>query len=606
MENVGCVTYRESALLCKEDEATKDELEGIATTVIHEQAHFWFGDLVTMSWWNGLWLNESFATFMENLCLSFWRPDWQIWDTFGLTRAAALRVDGLKNTHPIEVPVERPDDISEIFDAISYNKGASVLYMLHQFLGYEVFRQGIGLYLKKHALGNTETADLWDALEEASRLSGSNQPVRAIMDAWINLPGHPVVTVDVDEMPGWIKLTQRQFTFADSDNAQEEMLWPIPLVISTKAQDGSVTTTRVLFSTSELKLNIGEGFSTVNVNAGGSGVFRVRYATPLLLGLARNLDEMPVIERFNLLNDAWAFVRAGLSSSVEFIELASKFAAEADPNVFGTLLSALSTLRRLLPEADRAPMNARIRALIEPRLSAIGWEAKAAEPIQTTELRATLFGYMGTIVEDRDAQAKALDLYNQWQADRASVDANIVGAVIDTLAWTGDTARYDEFVLRMREAPTPYERNLFADALTGFREQSLLRRTLDLIFSGEVSIQDSPFLLASLLSNSRSQDMAWEYLSKHWEAVTQAFTTNMLPHVVRACSSLDTEERAALVVAFFNTHKVPAGAMATAQMLEQLSINLRLRRAETARLQQYLQSSDTTPAGDQTTHNTQN
>ncbi len=191
MENLGAITFRETALLVDADRATRTELERVADVVSHENAHMWFGDLVTMKWWNGLWLNEAFATFMEMLAVDAWKPEWRRWDSFTVSRAAAMQVDGLKSTRPIEFPVERPEEAAGMFDVFTYEKGASVLRMLEQYLGAEAFRDGIRLYLRRHAYANAETTDLWDALEESTK-----EPVRALMDTWIFQAGYPLISVE--------------------------------------------------------------------------------------------------------------------------------------------------------------------------------------------------------------------------------------------------------------------------------------------------------------------------------------------------------------------------------------------------------------------------
>ncbi len=196
MENLGCVTFRESVLLVDPTQAARVELERVADVVCHEIAHMWFGDLVTMRWWNGIWLNEAFATFMEILAVDAFRPEWQRWVSFGVEREAAMAVDGLHATRPVEFPVGRPEEAQGMFDVLTYQKGGSVLRMLEQFLGPDVFREGINDYLTTHSHANTETADLWDALERSS-----GRAVRTIMDTWINQGGYPLVRVGEDGSP---------------------------------------------------------------------------------------------------------------------------------------------------------------------------------------------------------------------------------------------------------------------------------------------------------------------------------------------------------------------------------------------------------------------
>ncbi len=209
MENLGCVTFREVLLLVDPDEATQPELHNVTDVIDHELAHMWFGDLVTMKWWNGIWLNEAFATFMEMHATDAFRPDWERWANFGLARTAAFDTDALRSTRPIEFPVVSPTDAEGMFDILTYEKGAAVVRMLEQYLGKDEFRAGIRHYLRDHAYGNTETTDLWDALEEAT-----GEPVRRIMDSWIFQGGFPLVTVDLVDEGGTLRLSQERFGYA--------------------------------------------------------------------------------------------------------------------------------------------------------------------------------------------------------------------------------------------------------------------------------------------------------------------------------------------------------------------------------------------------------
>jgi len=583
MENPGCVTYRESALLCDSATATHSEMVAIAETDQHETAHFWFGDLVTMKWWNGLWLNESFATFMENLCLSAWKPEWNIWDAFGFVRAGAMRIDGLKSTHPIEMPVNHPDDADELFDAISYNKGGSVLDMIHQFIGFEVFRDGIRLYLQRHAYGNTETTDLWDALEESCRTHGLDVPVRQIMDAWVLTAGHPVVSATLGEKPGTLRLSQQQFLFLNE--GQSATLWPIPAIVKVKGADGNIVEHRLVFSTADATIDIGEGFQWANVNAGGSGFYRVRYQSQLLRKLTASVQEnLSPIERFNLVGDTWACVRSGLVPSTEFLDMIKLFGGEKDPNVVQIIISACDVLHRLLPKDRRASFKAFVRGLIRSTFDNLGWAPIDGESVQATELRSSLFATLGNICEEADVLSKAEELFASWLADKTAVDPNLVGTIVNMLARLGDKARYEQFHQLYKSATTPFEEQAFLFALSEFRNSELCARTRDMCFTGEVSVQDAPYLYAGLLGNDSAASQTWSHLKANWEQIKAVFPTNMIPQIAAACRLLDTSEKAAEVRDFFATHEVKAGTMAVAQMLEQLAIAVRLRETETPRL----------------------
>ncbi len=273
MENLGCVTYRETLLLLDSDSTTPEEQLGVAETIAHELAHMWFGDLVTMRWWNGIWLNEAFATFMSYLAVDAMHPEWRVWDSFTRIRANAFEVDALESTRTIEYPVDSPDDASGMFDTLTYTKGGAVLRMLEQWLGPDRFRDGIRRYLTKHAYGNTETHELWDALEEET-----GEPVRRVMDAWIFQPGYPAITATLDGAV--VRLDQRRFIPSHPD---DDTVWPVPLLIRQVGSEGEQLD-RVLVEGEGLSLPLVEPDALVVVERGRlelrSGLLRRRSPAP--------------------------------------------------------------------------------------------------------------------------------------------------------------------------------------------------------------------------------------------------------------------------------------------------------------------------------------
>ena len=348
MENLGAITFRETALLVDEATATHAERERVADVVAHENAHMWFGDLVTMSWWNGLWLNEAFATFMEMLAVDAWKPEWQRWTTFGVSRSSALSVDGLRSTRPIEFPVEAPKDADAMFDVLTYEKGASVLRMLEQYIGPTVFRDGVRRYLDRHAFGNTETADLCAPLGEASEL-----PIPDVMDGWIFHPGYPLIDVE-KTAEDRVVLRQRRFLYlGDEPGLAEEPVWRTPVQLRF-LQGGAGRPEQTLLSGEEAVTFEMEHADAVLVNAGGHGFYRVRYAPDLLAPLLSRLDRLEAIERFNLVNDAWAAVLADLTPIKEFLDLTTHFRGERDKNVWSVIVGAFQTLNRIVDDRGSA------------------------------------------------------------------------------------------------------------------------------------------------------------------------------------------------------------------------------------------------------------
>lgn len=583
MENWGCITYRETALLCDRKTATYAELKRVAEVVFHEHGHMDFGDKCTMKWWNGLWLNESFATHGENQALSEEFPDWNVWEEFALSRAAAMRLDSLNSTHPIECPVDHPDEVAELFDLISYEKGCSVLYQIQQFIGDEVFRQGVAEYIRRHAFQNTETHDLWDALEWSCKKNNIQIPVRKIMDAWVFTSGHPVVSVKSSEKNGFIELSQKPFKFLpEGDQAQ---LWPVPITLSVKHADGRLEVKKFILERESETHLVGANYQWVKVNAGGSGFYRVRYAPELMEKLTADVqNNLSIVERFNLVNDTWAGVRAGITSTPEYLSMVKHFDSEMDPNVWSLIIGSLRTLHSLLSGDARAALQKQVRELVGPTFKRLGYSPVAGESVQTRELRGSLLGVLGTIGEDAEVRGKAKELFGSWKKEKTSIDSNLLPAVVSTLAYAGDKAQYDEFFNLFKTAKTPQEEQRFLFALAAFRDLTLLKQTIDSTLSENVRTQDAPYLVAALLRNEVSAKSAWDFMREKWSKMIAAFPDNSIPRMVSACDSLDTPELEAEVSEFFAKNPVKQGEMATAQMKEQLRINVRLRQSESPKL----------------------
>ena len=366
MENLGCITFRDTALLVDKDEAARAELERVADVIAHELAHMWFGDLVTMGWWEGIWLNEAFATFMETLCVDAFRPSWDRWIGFAPSREAALAVDALHLTRPIEYPVGPPKEAEGMFDVLTYEKGCGVLRMLEQHIGPEVFRDGVRTYLKAHAYANTVTSDLWDALEDAS-----GAPVRDVMDTFILQGGHPLVSLHGDA------LSQQPFA-----------LGPVPAggdvvhrrgvacpgrragAARSSGQPGAPVRHLVLDAEPEPIAEAGQGLAVVN--AGGWGIFRVGYETAHRIALAEHLPELTPLERANLVADTWATTLAGLSTLEEFLVLASRLGDESEPAAWSPVGSALRLTKRIAAADREDALHQAVRALIGPTHRRLG------------------------------------------------------------------------------------------------------------------------------------------------------------------------------------------------------------------------------------------
>jgi len=586
MENLGAITFRETALLVDERAASHAEIERVADVVAHENAHMWFGDLVTMSWWNGIWLNEAFATFMEILAVDDWKPEWKRWVTFGVSRAAALVVDGLHSTRPVEFPVRAPRDADAMFDTLTYEKGASVLRMLEQYLGADGFRDGVRDYLRRHAYGNADTRDLWAALGKASR-----QPIPEVMDGWIFKPGYPLVSARREGRE--LVLTQQRFTYLPEPpegaepSGEPGQRWRAPVQLRIHG-GGKSSVTRLMLSEADARVPVPETLDMLVVNEGGHGFYRVRYAPELLERLVRRLDDLAPIERFNLVNDAWAVTVAGLGSLTDYLDLTARFRGERDRNVWSVLLASFHALNRIVEPADRPRLAALVRDRVAPAFVALGWTTRPGEDELTRQLRGDLARALGTLGDDPAVQGEAAERYAAYVASGDDVDPNVLPALITILAHAGDGARYDEFLRRFRAAATPQEEQRYLYALAGFRQPALIGQTLARTLDGEIRTQDAPFVVRALLTSVQARELAWDFVKTNWDAMERQYPKHALRRLAEGVIALATPELERDVHAFVRARKIDFGGRTLAQYLEQLRIAVTLRAREGAALSKYL------------------
>jgi puromycin-sensitive aminopeptidase len=572
MENLGAITFRETALLVDQRTGTHAELGRIADVVAHENAHMWFGDLVTMSWWNGLWLNEAFATFMELLAVDAWKPEWKRWDTFSVGRAAAFSVDGLLSTRPIEYPVHAPKDADAMFDVLTYEKGASVLRMLEQHIGPTGFRDGVRQYLRTHAYGNADTKDLWIALGTVA-----HQPVPELMDGWVFQPGFPLVTAEVQGQS--LRLSQQRFTYLTQEPGSVQ-LWQVPIHIRLTIGDREESR-RLLLTERETTVGLPAGVTAVFVNEGGHGFYRVHHRAPLMRQLLdQGLDRLAAIERFNLLSDAWATTVAGMMPLSQYLQLTAHFKKEQDRNVWTVLLDSFSFLNRMITHADRAALETLVRDRVTPAVTDLGWEPRSGESDRVRQLRGDLLGALGKQGNDPATQQQAVERYQRYRKDPSAVDSNIVPALVTILASTGDETRYEEFSERYRTAATPQDERRYLFSLAGFQKPALLTRTLARTINGEIRTQDAPFIVAATMTNVYGRELAWDFVKTNWDQMDRLFPKQGLRRMCGGIVGLATPELERDVRAFFTASKIDLGGKTLDQYLEQLRIAVSFRERE--------------------------
>jgi len=592
MENLGCITFRDTALLVDEDAAARAELERVADVIAHELAHMWFGDLVTMGWWEGIWLNEAFATFMEMLCVDAFRPSWDRWVGFAPSREAALAVDGVHSTRPIEYPVGPPKEAEGMFDLLTYEKGCGVLRMLEQYIGADIFRDGVRTYLKAHAYGNTVTTDLWDALEDAS-----GAPVRDVMNTFILQGGHPLVSLHGDTV------TQQPFSFGPPPPGPTSSIgtqWRVPVAVrALPAGDRPGAPTRHLVLGAEPATVEEAARGLAVLNAGGWGVYRVGYETEHRLALAEHLDQLTPLERANLLADTWATTLAGHTALREFLVLASRLGLEPDPAPWAPVGAALVLTNRIAPTEDMGDLHGAVEALIGPTHRHLGFDPGPRESDRTPSLRALAINLLGTVGADEEVRAEAARRFDASPIGGGSGDpipADIESAVLAVVAQLVRPGDYDALLERYRSASTPQEEMRSLGALAGFADVDLCLRTFDLALT-EVRSQNGFSVIGALLANPVGNQAVWECVTENWDTILDRFPKNAPPRIIESvpalCADADFAERA---VAFLDAHPLESGPRRVAQSVERLRVNVAFAARERASLADSLRVAGTTPA----------
>jgi puromycin-sensitive aminopeptidase len=588
MENAGAVFFRETLLLLDPDTVSLAERKRAAEVIAHELAHMWYGDLVTMAWWDDLWLNEAFATWMAYRVVDEWRPEWRMWQSFEHDRASALGLDALSNTHPIYGEVRSVAEATENFDLITYEKGAAVVRMIEHYLGADAFRDGVRRYMRRHREGNAVAADLWRALAEAS-----GKDVAKVAQAWIAQAGFPLVTLaPARDGAGALRFRQERF-FADPKTApsRRRVRWPVPLVLK-HSNGGEPKTVRHLVEKASEALALGNGHPRwLFGNADAGGFYRVLHDGDTLEALLRNLSALTAVERLALVGDQWALVRAGRASAESFLDVADALAGEQDHDVIDGLAAALAVIDEQVVTRggeDQAALRRWIAARFGPALDGLGWSASPNEPDEVRLRRAALVRLVGGVAEAPAVLNEARRRLDGYLADRGSLEPNLADAVAGLAARVGDEALYDRYREVASAARTPQEQRRFLLCLPMFRTRETIRRTLRSLLTPEVPTQDVAFLLMRMFANPVGGPEAWAHVMRHWSGLRRRVPPLMLARLVDATPALREPRYARELRAFFKEHPLPEAARALKQASERFRLNAELRRRTSVGLARWL------------------
>lgn len=511
MENWGLVTYRETALLVDPSTASIASKQVIATIITHELAHQWFGNLVTMRWWNDLWLNESFATMMEYVCTDALFPDWNIWMNFSTGEViAALRRDSIEGVQPVRVEVSHPDEIETLFDhAIVYAKGARLLRMLQHFVGPDNFRTGLKHYFKQNAYGNTEGNDLWSAIAEAS-----DKDIVSLMHTWIDQPGYPVLHVrrTDDDM---LEISQEQFFVGPHQPSNR--VWMIPM-------NSSSDDVPELLSSNETTVKLSNK-KPVHFNLDDSAHFITHYDEKTLLGFLSDisLGKLEVAERLQILHESTLLARGGIISTASLIDILKAYKHETDEHVWTMIYVTLKELRKFVDDDEVAERKLRtLSALIaDEQYGRLGWDKVDNEPEKDTKLRATILSLV-LYGENNEVIEKAKNIYES--SNLTDIDAELRPLIISTAVRFGNESIVDDLISQYKNSQSAELRDDIASGITSTRIDSKIVQLLELLKNQKVvRSQDALHWYLYLLGGKESRDKSWSWIRDNWSWVHKTF-----------------------------------------------------------------------------------
>lgn len=589
MENPGCITFRETLLLIDPKTASSHTLRGAASVIAHEMAHLWFGDLVTMQWWDDLWLNEAFATWMSTRAVNTVFPEWDFWKDYIEARSAALHTDSLHSTRSIHSPVLSPDQATEMFDVITYEKGASVLRMLERYVGESKFQEGIHKYLKEHSFANATTNDLWEAIGSVSGVK-----VKELMNGWVHQPGYPILTLQHQpDSKTRIVFSQQRFFLAGPD-ASNKSAWEVPIGIRPLSE--APATNNQTAAKSNLMLNGAmKAFdepvasSPFIANSGGVGYYRLRYPQADAQAIQSQIEtQLDPGERLSILDDTWNLSLSGQLPIQQYLEMLPAYKNETDDLVWQKIIDSLDSLDYFVADSTRPDFQRFVQRTLAPIQQKLGWQAQPGESQRRKMLRGSVIEELGTIGQDAAVIKGAREMFKTYLKDKSKVDPDLVSPVSGIVAYNGNSADYETFKRLYKVASTPEEehRNLFL--LPEFIAPNLVAGTMTMATSGTIRIQDAPRLLGAMLSQRRTSAAAWQFIQKNWSRITKLYAEPMVPGIVARASCFNTPAQYQQFKTFVATHPMPSGQTQMKRALETAQINVGFRQRSAKSLNDWL------------------
>ncbi|MGA3020526.1 MAG: M1 family metallopeptidase [Candidatus Micrarchaeales archaeon] len=581
MENWGAITFRETRFL-GDNNSSLISKQGIAEIIAHEMAHQWFGDLVTMKWWDDLWLNESFATFMGYKTINELFPEWemekQLLSDAQKSINSALTADQLRATHPVSTKVNDPKEISSIFDSISYEKGSAILRMIEDYVGEDVFRSGLHSYLKRYSYSNAVKDDLWNAIDEVADERGSKKSVGKIASYWVNTAGYPIIKAKISS--GGIALSQNRFVVSSDEKKASN--WPIPVRYIT----GSGTKETLLLSSPSKELHLEtDKIGFIKFNHGQKGVYRVWYDGGLLLALGKAMKEKKIdsIDAWGVENDLFAFARSGKIKLKEYLSFVSKFCLECAYPVNSSLLLHLNSLYLMLYGTEPGNEVKRVLAAhCSKLLKKLGFAARNKESSIDAVLRGSVIASLG-LIKDKRAIDKAKEIFDRYMKDRTAIDPNLKSAVYGTIARNGNGEAFEKFKKLYIGEHIPEDKIRFLAVLGHFPDEKLIKRALAFALSDQVRYQDTYIIPSVASSNPFTKNLVLEWTKRNWKAFKKRYPpgTMMLRSFI-SNMSVQKSPAARKMVADFLSQKDVESEDTTPEIkrtLEKIDTNIRFMEA---------------------------
>lgn len=573
MENWGLITFREICMLVDEQSTTTENKQYAAMVIAHELAHQWFGNLVTMEWWDDLWLNEGFASWIEFLAIDKQFPQWHMWTHFLATeQLAALRLDALKNTHPVQTSIGHPDEIRTNFDTISYAKGASVIHMLHKYLGKKDFRLGLSHYLSKYAHSNTSTDDLWLALEEIS-----HKPVKKFMQNWTQTSGYPVLEIKYTK--DVLSLEQRRFIF-DGSKVNGD-LWQIPL--------NSTGINKEIFTEKTLKLSCSNPEKLI-VNQGHSGFYITKYWPEHYQSIAKFFKHSLLEEndRLGTLSDMLALNRAGLLEISYLFEVINYLQDETSTPVWDIMTLILGDVRRIMGMQTKEDLKPFIKHLTTTQVQRLGWTEGPKDSYYDKLLRPIVLG-LASSADNPEVVDRARSIFSKATKVQ-DIPVYLRHMVLLSVARRGNAADYDKIIKFYDKTNSPEDKVGLLNALLRFKDPSIYKKSLNLINSDRVRLQDASYGIIFALSNPYAKYDAWLWLNKNWQWLKTNLGRDMafarLPvNIANVFSDAKFIEQ---YREFFTKNLEPSLELSTKQGIEILQAQVKWRHANEKQLSNWL------------------